>query len=58
MSKYAEARIVINAQQELDKDFGITQAALKNFYVPDEQEPYYVECPFDPIEWKKKGYVN
>ena len=52
-----EARIIINAQQELDKDFGITQAALKNFYVPDEQEPYYVECPFNPIEWKKKGYV-
>ena len=52
-----EARIVINAQQELDKDFGITQAALKNFFVPDEQEPYYVECPFDASEWKKKGYV-
>ena len=49
-----EARIIINAQQELDKDFGY-QAAL-NFYVPDEQEPYYVECPI-LIEWKKKGYV-
>tara|TARA_A100001035_G_C27756806_1_gene489217 strand:+ start:38 stop:1570 length:1533 start_codon:yes stop_codon:yes gene_type:complete len=52
-----EARIVINAQQELDKEFGITKAALKNFYIPDETEPYYVECPFNAGEWKKKGYV-
>ena len=52
-----EARIIISAQQELDKTFGITKAALKNFYIPDDIEPYYVECSFNASEWKKKGYV-
>ena len=41
----------------MGKDFGFTQAALKNFFIPDEQAPYYVECPFDAKEWKKKGYI-
>ena len=53
-----EARIRISAQHELGKDYGFTQAALKHLFIPDDQEPDYKECTYDPIEWKRKGYIT
>ena len=58
-SNKTEARIVIDAQEELDKEFGLTKSAMKNMKVISEgQDDYFTSCTFEVEDWDENSFAN